>query len=183
MTWDFLGYCIAQGRVHCSVLCLQHLISVFRSTPNVAMWFTTCFSHSLYVPGFACCTLYVLYFTHLYPWPTFISSVQSLSHVRLSATPRTAATKPPCLSPTPSIHPNPRPSSQWCHPTISSSVVPFSSCPQSFPASVSFLMSRLFESGGQSTEALALALALPMNIQVDFLEIRFITYLSVECTV
>jgi len=44
-------------------------------------------------------------------------------------------------------------------------------------------MSRLFESGGQSTEALALALALPMNIQVDFLEIRFITYLSVECTV
>ena len=58
--------------------------------------------------------------------------------------------RPPCLSPTPGIYPNPCPSSWWCHPTISSSVVPFSSCPQSFPASGSFPVSQLFASGGQS---------------------------------
>ena len=57
-------------------------------------------------------------------------------------------TRPPCPSPTPRVHPNPCPSSQWCHRTISSSVVPFSSCPQSFPVSGSFPMSRLFASGG-----------------------------------
>ena len=56
--------------------------------------------------------------------------------------------RPPCPSPTPGVHPNPRPSSRWCHPIISSSVVPFSSCPQSFPASGSFQMSQLFAWGG-----------------------------------
>ena len=55
---------------------------------------------------------------------------------------------PPCPSPTPGFHPNPCPWSRWCHPTISSSVVPFSFCPQSFPASGSFQMSQLFASGG-----------------------------------
>ena len=58
--------------------------------------------------------------------------------------------RPPCLSPTPGVHPNPCPLSWWCHPTISSFVVPFS-CPQPFPASGSFQMSQLFASGGQST--------------------------------
>ena len=58
--------------------------------------------------------------------------------------------KPPCPSPTPRVYPNPYPLSQWCHPTISSSVGPFSSCPQSFPASESFQMSQLFTWGGQS---------------------------------
>ena len=58
-------------------------------------------------------------------------------------------TRPPCLSPTPGIYPNPCPLSRWCHPSISSSVVTFSSCPQSFPASESFQMSQLFASGGQ----------------------------------
>ena len=58
-------------------------------------------------------------------------------------------TRPPCPSPTPRVHPNPCPSSRWCHPTISSSVVPFSSCLQYFPASGSFPMSQLFTSGGQ----------------------------------
>ena len=56
----------------------------------------------------------------------------------------------PYPSPTPGVHPNPCPLSRWCHPTISSSVIPFSSCLQSFPASGSFLMSQLFPSGGQS---------------------------------
>ena len=58
--------------------------------------------------------------------------------------------RPPCLSPPPGVHPDPCPLSRWCHPTTSSSVVPFSSCPQSFPASGSFQMSQLFTSGGQS---------------------------------
>ena len=65
-------------------------------------------------------------------------------------------------------HPNPCPVSWWCHPTISSSVVPFSSCPQSFPASESFQMSQLFASGGQSIGVSALISVLPMNIQGRF---------------
>ena len=73
--------------------------------------------------------------------------------------------RPPCPSPNPGVHPNPCPLSQWCHPTISSSVFPFSSCPQSFPASGSFQMSQLFASGGQSTGVSALASVLPMNTQ------------------
>ena len=73
--------------------------------------------------------------------------------------------RPPCPSPTPRVHPNPCPLSWWCHLTISSSVVPFSSCPQSFPASGSFQMSQFFTSGGQSIGVLASASVLPMNIQ------------------
>ena len=73
--------------------------------------------------------------------------------------------RPPCPSPTPSVHSDSRPSSQWCHPAISSSVVPFSSCPQSLPASGSFPMSQLFTWGGQSTGVSALALFLPQKSQ------------------
>ena len=64
--------------------------------------------------------------------------------------------RPPCPTPTPRVHSNSRPSSQWCHPAISSSVVPFSSCSQSLPASVYFPMSQLFAWGGQSTGVLTL---------------------------
>ena len=73
--------------------------------------------------------------------------------------------RPPCPSPTPWVHSDSRPSSQWCHPAISSSVVPFSSCPQSLPASESFPMSQLFVWGGQSTGVSALASFLPKNTQ------------------
>ena len=73
--------------------------------------------------------------------------------------------RPPCPSPNLGIHPNPCPSSQWGHPTISSSVVPFSSCPQSLPTSGSFPMSQLFTSGGQSIGVSASASVLPMNTQ------------------
>ena len=65
--------------------------------------------------------------------------------------------RPPCPSPTPGVHSDSHPSSQWCHPAISSSVVPFSSCPRSLPASESFPMSQLFTWGGQSTGVSALA--------------------------
>ena len=77
-------------------------------------------------------------------------------------------TRPPCSSPTPGVYPNSCPSSRWCHPAISSSVVPFSSCFQSLPASGSFLMSQFFTSSGQSIEASASASVLPMNIQGCF---------------
>ena len=93
------------------------------------------------------------------------SSVQLLSGVQLFATPLTAARRPPCPSPTSGVHPNWCPLSQWCHPTISSSVIPFSSCPQSFPASESFPMSQLFTWGGQSVVVSALASVLPKNTQ------------------
>ena len=73
--------------------------------------------------------------------------------------------RPPCPSPTPGVHSNSRPSSRWCHPAISSSVVPFSSFPQSLPASESFPMSQLFAWGGQSTGVSALASFLPKNTQ------------------
>ena len=71
--------------------------------------------------------------------------------------------RPPCLSPTPGVHPNPCPLSWWRHPTISSSVVPFSSCPQSFPASGSFPISQLFASGSQSIGVSASTLGLPIK--------------------
>ena len=73
--------------------------------------------------------------------------------------------RPPCPSPTPGVHPDSRPSSQWCHSAISSSVVPFSYCPQSLPASESFPMSQLFAWGGQSTGVSALASFLPKKSQ------------------
>ena len=94
-------------------------------------------------------------------------SVQfSLSVVSDSLQPHESQhTRPPCLSPTPRVYPNLCPSSRWCHPTISSSVIPFSSCPQSFPASGSFQMSQFFASGGQSIGVSASISVLPMNTQ------------------
>ena len=73
--------------------------------------------------------------------------------------------RPPCPSPTAGVHPNPRPLSWWCHPTISSSVVPFTSCPQSFPASGSFPMSQLFALSGWSIGVSASTSVLPMDTQ------------------
>ena len=93
------------------------------------------------------------------------SSVQSLSCVRLFASHESQHARPPCPSPTPGVHPNSCPSSWWCHPAISSSVIPFSSCPQSLPASQSFPTSQLFTWGGQSIGVSALASVLPKNTQ------------------
>ena len=73
--------------------------------------------------------------------------------------------RPPCPSPTPRVHSDSCPSSQWCHPAISSSVLPFSSCPQYLPASESFPMSQLFAWGGQSIGVSALASVVPKNTQ------------------
>ena len=97
----------------------------------------------------------------------FECSVQfSCSVVSISLRPHEPQhARPPCPSPTPGVHSDSCPSSQWCHPAISSSVVPFSSCPQSFPASQSFPMSQLFAWGGQSIGVSALASFLPKKFQ------------------
>ena len=73
--------------------------------------------------------------------------------------------RPPCPSPTLGVYSNPSPLSQWCHPTTSSSVIPFSSCPQPFPASEYFQMSQLFSSGGQNIGVSASTSVPPMNTQ------------------
>ena len=78
--------------------------------------------------------------------------------------------RPPCPSPPPRVHSDSHPSSQWCHPAISSSVVPFSSCPQSLPASESFPMSQLFAWGGQSTEFQLYHQSFQRNPRTDLLQ-------------
>ena len=87
--------------------------------------------------------------------------------------------RPSCPSPTPGVYPNSCPLSQWCHPTISSSVVPFSSCLQSFPASGSFQMSQFFTSGDQSIGVSASASVPPMNIQ-DWFPLGWTGWISLE---
>ena len=103
-------------------------------------------------------------------WKTIVhlSSVQSLSHVQLFATPWTALPRPPYPSPTPGVYSNLCPLNLWCHPTISSSVIPFSSHLQSFSSSGSFQMSQFFISGGQSIGDSASASVLPKKIQDRF---------------
>ena len=90
------------------------------------------------------------------------SSVQPLSHIRTHGLQHA---RPPCPSATPGVYSNPCPFSWWCHPTISSSVIPFSSCLQSFPASGPFPVSQLFTSGGQRIGVSALTSVLLMNTQ------------------
>ena len=108
------------------------------------------------------------------------SSVQTRSVVSNSLRPHEPQhIRPPCPSPTSRAYPNPCPSSQWCHPTISSSVIPFSSCLQSFPASRSFQMSQLFASGGQSIGVSASASVLPMNTQ-DWFPLGWTGWISLQ---
>ena len=104
---------------------------------------------------------------------SFNSEVKSISSVQFSPSVvsdslpphESQHARPPCPSPTPGVHSDSCPSSWWDHPVISSSVIPFSSCPQSLPASQSFPMSQLFAWGGQSTGVSALASVLQMNTQ------------------
>ena len=100
-------------------------------------------------------------------WIEIFSSVQfSCSVMSDSLQPHEPQhARPPCPLPTPGIYTNPCPLTRWCHPTVSSSVIPFSSCPQSFSASGSFQMSQLFTSGGQSIGVSASTSVLPMNTQ------------------
>ena len=87
--------------------------------------------------------------------------------------------RPPCPSPTPRVYSNSCPLSRWCHPTISSSVIPFSSCLQSFPASGSLQMSQFFAAGGQTIGVSASASVLPMNIQ-DWFPVGWTGWISLQ---
>ena len=114
----------------------------------------------------------LLYIQHLIfkitRWDSWASLVSQFSHSVMSNSLQPHGlhhARPPCPSPTPGVYPNSCPLSQWCHPTISSSVVPFSSRLQSFPASGSFQTSQFFISGGQSIGTSASASVLPMSIQ------------------
>ena len=110
---------------------------------------------------------------------TSVSSVQSLSHVRLCNPMNHSMPGLPVHHQLPESTKNPRPLSRWCHPTISSSVVPFSSCPQSFPTSGSFQMSQLFTSGGQNIGVSASTSVLPMNTQ-DWFPLGWTGWISLQ---
>ena len=124
-----------------------------------------------------------IYWTEQYEGQTILvfSSVQfSRSVVSNSLPPHELQqARPPCPSPTPGVHPNSCPSSWWCHPAISSSVVPFFSCPQSLPVSESFPISQLFAWGGQSIEVSALASVLPKNTQ-DWSPLEWTGWISLQ---
>jgi len=120
------------------------------------------------------------YLAHLINTLMFCFSSVQFSHSVMSNSLRPHGpqhTRPPCASSTLGVHPNPCPSNQWCHLAISSFVVPFSSCPQSFPASGSFPMSQLFSSGGQSIGVSASPSVLPMNTQ-DWSSLRWTGWIS-----
>ena len=133
---------------------------------------------AFYMNYFMCYMVYKCCFSKLYK----IRSDQSISCVRLFVTPWIAAHQAPCPSPTPRVHWDSCPGSQWCHPAISSSVVPFSSCPQSLPASESFSMSQHFIWGGQSTGVSALASFLPKNTQ-GWSPLEWTGWISLDTTV
>ena len=118
---------------------------------------------------------------YIYSWQGSVSSVQfSHSVVSDSLQPHESQhTRPPCPSPIPRVHPDSHPSSQWCHPAISSSVIPFSSSPQSLRASESFPMSQLFAWGGQSTGVSALASVPPKNTQ-DWFPLQWTGWISLH---
>ena len=115
------------------------------------------------------------------PWKSRVSSVQfSSSVVSDSLGPHESQhARLPCPPPTPRVYPNSCPLSWWCHPTISSSVVPFSLHLQSFPASESFQMSQLFATGGQSIGVSASASILPMNTQ-DWSPLEWTCWISLQ---
>ena len=114
--------------------------------------------------------------------PDFAFSSVQFSHSVMSDSLRPRElqlARPPCPSPYPGVHSNSCPSSWWCHPTISSSVVPLSSCPQSLPASESFPMSQLFTWGGQSIGVSALASFLPKKSQ-DWSPLEWSGWISLQ---
>ena len=121
-----------------------------------------------------------IFFIFMYPW-TLDSSVQfSHSVVSDSLRPHESQhARPPCPSPTPRDYSNSCPLSRWCHPTISSSIIPICCCFQSFLASESFQISQLFTSGGQSPGVSASTSVLPMNIQ-DWFPLGWTSWISLQ---
>ena len=142
LLWISCAFSIYVIHMQLIFICIIY-VSYIYVIHNLYVYFIDCLCHSLY-----------------------ISDQISRSVVSDSLWPHESQhTRPPCPSPTPGVHSDSCPSSQWCHPAISSSVVPFTSCPQSLPASESFPMSQLFVWGGQSTGVSALASLLPKKSQ------------------
>ena len=142
------------------------------------MWISSCsFTNEIFGVLYCACFfvswltnlptyVYFLAFIPLHIYLSILSVLFSRSVVSNSLWPHESQhARPPCPSPTPEVHSDSHPSSRWCHTAVSSSVVPFFSCPQSLPASESFPMSQLFAWGGQSTGVSALALSLSKNTQ------------------
>ena len=141
-----------------------NLILLSCSSPILSLLLTiSLFSISVGLFLFLLYTLICFYFlASIYKWSVQFSRLV----VSDSLQPHESKhARPPCPAPTPGVHSNSCPSSQWCHPSISSSVVPFSSCPQSLPASEPFPMSQLFAWGGQSIEVSSLASATAKSLQ------------------
>ena len=113
------------------------------------------------------------------PIPLMMTSPISSVHSVVSDSLKPHGLQPNCPSPTPRVHSNSCPLSWWCHPTVSSSVVPFSSCLQSFPASGFFLMSQFFPSGGQRIGVSPSASVLPVNIQ-DWFPLGWSGWISLQ---
>ena len=129
---------------------------------------------------FLSCSFFVTYIQY-YNYSVQFSSAQ-LSHSVVSNSLRSHEsqhTRPSCPSPAPRVHSNPCPFSQWCHPTISSSIVLFSSCPQSFTASGCLPVSQLFASGGQSVGVSASTSVLPINTQ-DWSPLEWTGWISLQ---
>ena len=146
-------------------LCSQEIhANVFKIKDQIFQQNNNCGIHVYFMSVLYMCT-------HTFPERNKYDRISDFSSVQFSRSVvsdslrphKSQHARPPCPSPTPGVHSNSRLSSRWCHPAISSSVVPFSSSPQSLPASESFPMSQLFTWGGQSTGVLALASFLPKN--------------------
>ena len=128
------------------------------------------------------CVCIAKWFSYTYIYIYFFRLFSPISHLVMSDSlwpHRLQHTRPPCPSPTPGVYSNSCPLSWWCHPTTSSSVVPFSFCLQSLPASGSFQMSQLFASGGQSIGVSASTSVLPMNIQ-DWFPLGWTSWVSLQ---
>ena len=147
------------------VICYSRLNMLLQS-PNV--FISRCFRNLLFI--------------HLFRKQRRNMSVQLLSHIQFFATHGLQYSRPPCPLSTPRACKNSRPSSQWCHPTISSTVVPFSFCLQSLPASGSFPMSQFFTSGSQSIRASASASVVQWIFRTDFFRINWLYLLAVQGT-
>ena len=162
---------VRSQRLHYAMLTILNYVLELDLTQRILIWETTL--KVLYIKKYGCiqCSMQKLIYSFQFSSVQFSHSVvsDSLQCVwALCSAHGLQHARPPCPSPTPGVYSNSCPLSRWCHPTISSPVIPFSTHLQSFPASGSFPMSQFFASGGQSIGVSASASVFPMNIQYWF---------------
>ena len=186
---ELFNFCLQKLKYVCTKTCTEVYSSSFHNWQKLKiiqmsinrLMHKLCYIHEMKIY----LTIKVNYWYIQEKWMNLIgiqfSSVQfSLSVMSNSLQPHELQhIRPPYSSPTPGVYQNPCPLSRWCHPTISSSVIPFSSCPQSLPASGSFPMSQLITWGGQSIGVSASASVLPMNTQ-DWSPLGWIGWISLQ---